>query len=643
VRVHVQNQIDGLALKAAQIGLWEIFPEPLQFTIDVQCRAILGLSENLSPEITAEDLHSIVHPVDYEHLQKVFCATLSKARDAHAFEFVFRIRCSGQERIISVKGQAVVSDDGQRRLLGALTDVTETKITEQKVFANEERFRTLSEAIPQIVFIRNGEGGPIYLNRKWFEYTGFGLAETIEKKHVESIHEEDLANYVKAWKESLKTAQPFDFEYRLRNRAGSYRWFTERAMPLLDGEGRVSRWFGSITDIDEQKCARESAVLADRMKTSFLANMSHEIRTPLAAILGFTELLAEDALEEGEQRELLRVIARNGQSLSRIVDDILDLSKVEAGALVLEKTIFSPERLLSDIVILFREQARGKGLWLNLEVDKSVRVRAHSDPVRIQQIISNLVSNALKFTAKGGVTVRVSAQDADLLVQVRDTGIGIQAREISKLFQPFSQTDESIARRYSGTGLGLHLSHRMATALGGNLAIEASEPGRGSIFTLQIPVWTNDLMDAPKTIETKWTSVLNNSENMFRGIEILVVDDSRDNQILIERLLARKGAIVQFAANGLSAFQKAMDKHEAGRDFDLILMDLEMPEVDGFQATQNLRDEGLKVPVVALSVHVLDDVRDRCQSVGCDGFLAKPVTPPALYETVQKYCLINSI
>ena len=345
--------------------------------------------------------------------------------------------------------QFLIVQDITARVRGEKLAAELRRKSDRKLQESEERFRTLAETIPQVVFTTDNEGQINYLNGKWFQFTGQSPnTDPSSDSILDAIHSDDLPSLRSAWKKCRETSAPFYLECRIRGSDGEYRWFLTAAMPLFDGHGHTLRWFGSCTNIDHQKrlneelrLAREKADRANRMKSHFLANMSHEIRTPLGAILGFTELLGDANLEEGERVEFLGVIARNGRSLSRIVDDVLDLSKVEAGLLTLEKTPFCPRTLVSDVETLFSEKARKKGIRLETEIAPDLADSVVSDPSRIRQIVSNLVSNAVKFTHQGYVKLRSDSCDQKVRFIVEDSGIGIGPQYLANLFQPFSQGD----------------------------------------------------------------------------------------------------------------------------------------------------------------------------------------------------------
>lgn len=610
-------------------------------------------------------------PVDWHEQDRQFLKEMIETR--RTVSYYKELLTRDGSRVPVYLGAHLVGDRDERRVTAVLRDMTEVfearigveepragadltldaREVEPKLFDNEERFRTLAEAIPQIVYIVDSKGRIDYLNRRWFEYTGHSDELSMGLSSLRAIHPDDFQRTKDVWLKCLREGSPFESECRLCSSAGEYRWFILRALPVRDHRGHVSRWFGTGTDINDQKrvaeemrVARDVAEHADRMKSSFLANMSHEIRTPLGAILGFTELLAEDALSEEERNEFLQIIARNGRTLSRIVDDILDLSKVEAGVLQIDRQLVSPTDLVADAVALFTERARSKGLWLDFKVREPAPLRVETDPYRLRQILANLISNALKFTDRGGVSVEICTESKSdgalsgknwLTIIVRDTGIGITKAQMSQLFKPFSQVDDSMSRRFGGTGLGLHLSRRLAEALGGELEVLSTEFGHGSTFSLRLPYREeSDRGMSPLGLmsdkETKSDAdSLASFDRSLCGRKVLVVEDSRDNQLLIERLLGKKGAELKFAPNGQCGVEAATNE-----EFDLILMDLQMPDMDGFEATEKLRRLGIQVPIVALTAHVVEDVRKKCATIGCDGFLAKPIHAPDLLKVVRE-------
>lgn len=405
---------------------------------------------------------------------------------------------------------------------------------------------------------------------------------------------------------------------------------------------------------------RNAAESANHAKSEFLANMSHEIRTPMTAILGYTDILA-DSLQEPEQREAMEIIQRNGRHLLALINDILDLSKIEAGKLSLEVSPCNVQGILAEVLSLMRVVAQNKGVALKLKYLSPIPQTIRTDPVRLRQILVNLVGNALKFTETGEVCIRVACLDPQgenpqLQCEVADTGIGMTDEQIGRLFQPFQQVDSSAARRFGGTGLGLVICKRLAKALGGDITV-SSTPGQGSTFTLTIP--TGPLEDVPFLEHPTETAVFQPLGTLASTTHppshpqaqlhcrILLAEDGEDNQRLISFLLQRLGAEVEVVDNGQKVLEKVLatsDNTQAEgsaskRPYDLILLDMQMPVLDGYQTARRLRSEGYSGPIVALTAHSMKEDRQKCLDAGCDDYLSKPIDRETFYVTVIRWAV----
>jgi CheY-like chemotaxis protein len=411
-------------------------------------------------------------------------------------------------------------------------------------------------------------------------------------------------------------------------------------LPVRDEDGKIVKWFGTCTDIHEQKMieeelrrARDAAESANYLKSAFVANMSHEVRTPLGVILGFADLLADPTTTQEERRSYNEILKRNGEQLSVIINDILDLSKVEAGQLSIEVEEFSVESLVDEVTDSFSMRAIEKGIQVRAEFIGSWPVDFAGDMIRIRQVLMNLVSNAVKFTHKGEVVVRVREEEGDLVIEVSDTGVGIAPEKQDKLFCAFSQADESITRKYGGTGLGLALSLKLAQLMKGSLVLGDSVVGSGSVFRLrlsplpltQTSVAASDLISLPPSSTQITPSSLS-------GLRVLLVDDSIDNQFIIGRILRKNEAIVETANNGLEGIERAL----AGQ-FDVVLMDIQMPVLDGYSAVMRLKERGYDRPIIALTAHALTEMRRKCLAIGCCAHLTKPIEPDILITTVAEF------
>jgi signal transduction histidine kinase/AmiR/NasT family two-component response regulator len=392
------------------------------------------------------------------------------------------------------------------------------------------------------------------------------------------------------------------------------------------------------------RAARDLAQAATDAKSSFLANMSHEIRTPMTAILGFADLLLEPDLTDADRREQVQIIRRNGAHLLAIINDILDVSKIEAGRLTIEKVRCEPLRIAHEVVSLLRGKASEKGLQFSIETAGPIPSIMDSDPTRLRQILMNLLGNAIKFTERGSVklVIRCTANGAQaaatspsLMFEVIDTGIGMNPEQIEHLFTPFTQADDSTTRRFGGTGLGLSISRRLAQMLGGGISV-VSEHGNGSTFTCWVPTGSLSGVDMltlqnEAEIDRHFRATGPSSTQEIStfadltGMRILLAEDGADNQRLISFILRRAGAQVTLADNGRTACQLAMKSQSSGESFDVILMDMQMPELDGYGAAKQLRSKGYTNPIIALTAHAMADDRNKCLLAGCDDYASKPI------------------
>jgi signal transduction histidine kinase/CheY-like chemotaxis protein/HPt (histidine-containing phosphotransfer) domain-containing protein len=379
--------------------------------------------------------------------------------------------------------------------------------------------------------------------------------------------------------------------------------------------------------------AKEAAEAASVTKSQFLANMSHEIRTPLTAILGFTENLLDPALTEHDRRVAVKTVLRNGEHLLEIINGILDLSKIEAGRLEVELLRVSPVQLAADVVSIMRVRADAKGLPLLLKFEGAVPETILSDPTRLRQILLNLVGNAIKFTDRGRVelTVALAANPPEkpqMQFRVTDTGIGMTAEQCARLFQPFTQADGSTTRRFGGTGLGLAISRPLARMLGGDVSL-TSVPGLGSMFTVAIdpgPLDTVRLLDNPsEALAAEPEFAVTDLSNVRLSARILLAEDSPDNQLLISAFLRKLGAEVDVGENGLQAVDMALAADQTTAPFDLVLMDMQMPELDGYGATRKLREQGYRRPIIALTANAMGGDQQKCLEAGCNDYASKPL------------------
>ena len=432
------------------------------------------------------------------------------------------------------------------------------------------------------------------------------------------------------------------------NAGGDHRAQQERADELYKRNQELADALVDAEILNRKlRAATDSAKAADQAKSQFLANMSHEIRTPMTAILGFAELLQDDPLSE-RQAELVSTITRNGNHLLSLINDILDLSKVEAGKMDFDLTRCSPYSIVSDVIALSMGRAKEKGLMLSAEYVGKMPKTIETDPMRLRQILINLIGNAVKFTEEGGVRLVVRYEDEDaadpsLQFDVIDTGIGMSEQQAAKLFRPFSQADASTTRQYGGTGLGLIISRRFAEALGGGVRVVQTDAGIGTRFRATVgtgPMDGVEFVDDPMSISTAVASAESQracTPNERLECSILLVEDGPDNQRLIGFVLEKVGAQVHIAANGRIGVDEVMEAIAESRPFDIILMDMQMPVMSGYEATELLRAKGVTTPIIALTAHAMSGSRDLCLRAGCDAFATKPINRVELIDTIRRF------
>ncbi|MFQ5505085.1 MAG: ATP-binding protein [Planctomycetota bacterium] len=394
----------------------------------------------------------------------------------------------------------------------------------------------------------------------------------------------------------------------------------------------------------ELELALRDAQAADRAKSDFLANMSHEIRTPMTAIMGFADLLLEEQRLERQPASHAETILRNGEHLLSILNDILDFSKIEAGKLEMEEVAFGPWSIVQETLDLFESRATEKGLALRVTNRGPIPCRIRSDPTRLRQILINLVNNAIKFTLVGNVEVSLSLERGEspnplLAFEVADTGIGISEEQLGRLFQPFVQADTSSVRRFGGTGLGLAICKRLVQLLEGDIRVE-SKCNEGSRFRFRIPTGPLDgveLLAEPATSVSAQMAQKRDPVEMELHGKILLAEDGTDNQRLISFLLEKAGAEVWIADNGRIAIEMIKKAEELKEPFDLVVMDMQMPELDGYSATRVLRQMDFEGTIIALTAHAMRGDREKCLDAGCDDYATKPIKRRVLLETVARH------
>lgn len=390
---------------------------------------------------------------------------------------------------------------------------------------------------------------------------------------------------------------------------------------------------------------------ANQAKSEFVANMSHEIRTPMTAILGYVDLMADPAQDASERLDCIQTVRRNSAHLLSIINDILDISKIEAGKMTVERISCSPMEIVADVASLMRGRALEKSLQFTVKYDGPLPKTIQSDPTRLRQILLNLCGNGIKFTKQGEVKivirlVRESQERALLQFDVIDTGIGLTAEQKARVFEPFTQADNSTTRHFGGTGLGLTISRRLARMLGGDLTVQ-SESGRGSCFSVSVETGSlegvpliqpaHEIMAGDGDDASSASSSQSHAPNSLTNVNVLLAEDGPDNQRLISFHLRKAGAKVTIAENGRIAVETALKALEDGSGFDVILMDMQMPEMDGYSAAAHLRHRAYSGPIIALTAHAMEGDREKCLRAGCNDYATKPINREALLRVIARW------
>ena len=559
--------------------------------------------------------------------------------------------------------QVVVEDDDQNQEIlftGIIRDLTDEVYQRQLNADYEGQIAAISKSQMVIEFAMDGTIQNA--NENFLETMGYSLEELVGRHHSMFIEPTERAGlkYATFW-EKLRNGEYITAELKHIDKHGNPVWTQASYNPILDLNGKpfkIVKYSVNVTQrvlIDqalqdakqELIQAKEAAELANQTKSEFLANMSHEIRTPMTAILGFTDVLLGSVVKS-EDIDSVKTIKRNGESLIGLINDILDLSKIEAGKLDVEHINCSATQVVADVASLMRVRSTSKGLELKVKFEGPIPETICSDPTRLRQVLINLVGNAIKFTETGSIQIVVRLLNGErdepkLQFEVIDSGIGIPAEKIQKLFSPFTQADGSTTRQFGGTGLGLTISKRLVELLGGRVSV-SSQIGKGSTFSVTIATGP---LDGIKMVHNSAESVLKeeatqetaivNSETPLNGCRILFAEDGPDNQRLISFVLKKAGAEVTVVDNGQIAVDEASRALEEGHPFDVILMDMQMPVLDGYAATRRLRNIEYSRPIIALTAHAMSTDQQKCLDAGCDDYASKPINRKKLIQKIAMH------
>ncbi|MDY0107868.1 MAG: PAS domain S-box protein, partial [Giesbergeria sp.] len=619
------GNIPGVAFRCRNEEHW-----PIEFISDaVQPLTGWSADDFLRDRISFSQL---IDPDDARNIAPEVDGALRQGQPYHV-EFRITTR-EGHRRWLSAYGRGAADEQGTIRWIdGVILDVTETKEHWAQFVSTVKAFDR-SEAVAEFDL----QGRLINANANFLRLVGYERDEVLGQSHA--MFCDSAFAYSPAWHNFWQRLGQGEFatgEFQRFGKGGREVWIHATYNPILDANGKVFKIIKFVTDMSQRRAmeqdlraAKERAEAAAAARASFLANMSHEIRTPMNAILGFTEALLDSPLEPTQRRHL-GTVQHAARSLLHLLNDILDTAKLDKGAVVLEILDFSLRQLCQQMLDTLRISAARKGLPLVLDYPGTEPDYLRGDALRLQQVLLNLLGNAIKFTEQGQVLLRVRYRDGQLQVDVEDTGIGMSAAQIERIFDPFAQADASTTRRFGGTGLGTTIARQLVELMQGQISVR-SQPGQGSVFSVHLPL---PLGEASAVKAEASVPVL-------PPLRVLAVDDVPANLELLQIAMARDGHTITLASNG----QEALDCC-ARVPFDLVLMDLQMPGLDGLEAARRIRQReqalGLaRLPLIALSASVLEEDQDQALQAGMDGFAHKPLDRPRLFAEIARVLGLSS-
>jgi len=547
----------------------------------------------------------------------------------------------------------VYTENGHQVIQCNIRDITTRKQSERALRESEERFRFLAESMPQKIFTALPNGEVDYFNQQWMEFTGLPLVGIKDQDWTRFIHPDCVEESIRCWQHSIDTDEPFQFEHRFRGTDGIYRWHLTRAHAMHDAAGNVLMWIGSSTDINDQKqaeeglkrlmileqAARVEAEAANRTKDEFLAIASHELRTPLSAILGWAIMLRTGRVDEETTVRGLESVERNAKAQAQLIEDILDLSRFNAGKLHLEVSPLEIPPIIHAAIESQQPAMNAKSIQIRMHLDPDMGL-VSVDEQRLQQVIGNLISNAIKFTPDGGqIEVRLERANSQAQITVSDTGKGISADFLPYLFDHFRQADSSTTRRHGGLGLGLAIVRHIVMLHGGTVQAESRGEGQGSTFTVRLPLAAASKVEAFATDESQLPSINLERVNPFScppelfGLQVMAIDDDPDTLGMLRTVLEQGGAQVRTYLSATAALTALTDWWP-----DALISDLAMPDEDGYALIGKVRaleqERGARLPAMALSAYNRGEDRTHVLAAGYDLFVPKPVEPAELLATL---------
>lgn len=644
-----------LALSGGQMGTWTVRLPDFLLAGDERFRTLhqVEAGEELKPGVARR-----VHPDDAPKVYQSLVTAVSQ-KSSYACEYRM-LTPGGTYRWLIARGEPRYDDRGEPlSVSGVAFDIDQRKQGEAareqllaELAQSESRFRLAADTMPQIVWAATPEGRLDYYNRRWFEYIGRPFGESETTRWDKFVMPQDLPAAVRRWDQCVTSGEPYGSEFRVRRADGQYRWFLVRAVAMRDTGGKITRWFGTCTDIEDQKelqvqremlleserAARTEAERASQMKDEFLATLSHELRTPLNAILGWSQIMRQSN-DPADVAQGLSVIERNARAQSQIIEDLLDMSRIISGKVRLDVQRVDLAAVVQSAVDTIRPTAEAKGVRLQSIIDPLHGTLVSGDANRLQQVMWNLLTNAVKFTPRDGrIQVLLERVNSHLEISVIDTGEGIAPDFLPYVFDRFRQADATTTRRHGGLGLGLAIVKQLVELHGGSICVKSAGAGRGTTFIVSMPLTILQPDSEPEAARRHPRASASHADlsegcRTIQGVRVLVVDDEPDARGMVKRLLEECDAVAEVAASAEEAVE-----HLCSKKYDVLVSDIGMPGEDGYALIRRVRElnstSNGNIPAVALTAYARSEDRIRAIAAGFNMHLAKPVEPIELVTMV---------
>jgi PAS domain S-box-containing protein len=617
-----------LALDAGRMGTWEWCIATGRVKWSPTLEAIHGLEPGTFAG-TFEAYQQDMHPDDVEQVRSSIARTLETGED-HFVEYRI-IWPDGTVHWVEGRGSVVKSDSGAPLgMTGMCTDVTARKLAEDSIRESERRFRTMADSAPVLIWIGGLDKQCTWFNMRWLEFVGRTMEQELGDGWTENVHAADLDRCLSTYVTAFEARQDFSLEYRLRRHDGEYRWVLDTGIPTYGPQGEFTGYLGSVLDITERRQIEVELRNANRLKDEFLATLSHELRTPLNAVLGWAQMLRSGTLRADAEGRALESLERNARVQVQLVDDLLDMSGIISGKLHIESRVLDLGAVITDAVDTARGAAQQKGVSLDVDIEESDKITVAGDAIRLRQIVSNLVLNAVKFTPAGGhIQIALRSRDSKAEIEVRDTGEGIERPFLPFVFDRFRQADAGTTRRHGGLGLGLAIVKHLTEAHGGAVTAESDGMGKGATFTVRLPLAAESLADASQTAARRLGSPV---PAVLAGVRVLAVDDEREAQELIRAMLESHAAEVSIAESANGALNAIRDGI-----FDVLVADIGMPERDGFWLIRAIRESSgvhRQIPAIAVTAYAGASEREVALEAGYNVHLPKPLDAHQLVAAI---------